>query len=1006
MLHPKSKYRVFSILFLVSGFAGIIYESVWTQYIKLLAGHAAFAQSFILVIFLGGLAAGASLAAKFSIKLKNLFLFYALIEIAIGLLAMLFHPVFIGVEGLLSGYIYGYFPLFWSDLMKWGFALLITIPQTMLLGATFPLITGALTRQEVEKDGNIVAQFYSVNSLGAAAGILVSGFFLIEKFGLPGTMLIAGGVNILIGVVVLVFLKLRIYGVNKKNIVHGRDARPCVSTVQHIPTVVPKTQKKGFIIYIFIAAFFTGTASFIYEIGWIRMLSMVMGSSVHAFELMLSAFILGIGIGSYWIKYRIDSMKRPLIFLVRVQIVMGILAIGSLVAYSFSFNMMSWLLQNIERDGHGYFIYMVVGYGVAMLVMLPATICAGMTLPLMIKILNRGAYDERNTGRVYALNTLGGIAGVLVSVHIIMPLLGLKNMMVTAGILDMAVGIGMLTFNRRADKIKPVWYMILLCIIISITSFVFLRLDPIKMASGVYRYGDIVTTNEMLFHEDGKTSTISVYQTPNGNIVLCTNGKPDASINIYRQVSGDEATQVLLSALPLSLNPNIRNAAIIGLGSGKTAHVTLMNYNLQELHVVEIEPAVVEASCFFNDYNFNILNDERYALHMGDARTFFQSGAGTYDLIISEPSNPWISGIASLYSAEFYKMISGKLTDDGMFVQWMHIYEMDMPLLASVIKAFSPSFNDYVIYFLDDGDIAIIGKKEGRIPGPGNAVFLNPEMKVELSKLGLENMDDINLRYLGNKNMLDGFFFSYASPVNSDYFPVLEYQAGKIRFLQERASGLLGMLEYPAPILRSLQQIPPIEIDNLGSNYTFNIAQDFRDALEIYHTFHADSTSLGRQGKLRYHLFIARKIAGMMTLSDSITPDQHWLRDLDTFAGMVIPYLQQDQLIDIWDIITTSNGFRYLPTEIKGRIDLYRAVSACDYERIIRLTGDLNNMDEIETESYDGYRLIVTIWANLMLYHPDNALTLSLKFEQDTEMPVILRLLINQVNSAGVMDKR
>jgi hypothetical protein len=167
----------------------------------------------------------------------------------------------------------------------------------------------------------------------------------------------------------------------------------------------------------------TGAASFIYEIGWIRMLSLVLGSSTHAFELMLSAFILGLAFGGLWIKRRIDDIAAPEKFLGVVQVAMGLLALATLVVYGRTFELMQWLFGVLARNDSGYAMFNLGSHLIALVVMFPAAFCAGMTLPLITHaLLQRGA-GERAIGAVYAANTVGAIVGVFAAVHVGLPAL-------------------------------------------------------------------------------------------------------------------------------------------------------------------------------------------------------------------------------------------------------------------------------------------------------------------------------------------------------------------------------------------------------------------------------------------------------------------------------------------------------------------------------------------------------------------------------------------------------
>jgi spermidine synthase len=324
------------LLFGISGFSGLIYESVWTHYLKLFLGHAAYAQTLVLIIFMGGLAAGSWLAARRSARWQNLLAAYALVEGAVGLFALVFHRVFVAMVG-------------WSydsvipDLgsvaavhaFKWGLAGLLILPQCVLLGMTFPLMTAGVIRRYPDTPGASIAGLYFTNSLGGAVGVLASGFLLIPAVGLPGTVLTAGILNVLVALTVWLMAS-------------GHPVAPTVpldTRGPHAPAIWP--------LVLLVGACVTGASSFMYEIGWIRMLSMVLGSSTHAFELMLSAFILGLALGGRWIQKRIEQLANPVRYLAYVQLAMGGLAALTLPIYGNTFELMHLALAALARTEPG-----------------------------------------------------------------------------------------------------------------------------------------------------------------------------------------------------------------------------------------------------------------------------------------------------------------------------------------------------------------------------------------------------------------------------------------------------------------------------------------------------------------------------------------------------------------------------------------------------------------------------------------------------------------------------
>src|SRR5436309_4174666 len=353
---PRS---VFFLLFTVSGFAGLIYESIWSHYLKLFLGHAAYAQTLVLALFMGGMAIGSWLCSRGSAGWGNLLRGYALAEGLIGLAALSFHPIFVAATDLAYASILpalgGEIP---ATLFKWTLAGLLILPQSVLLGMTFPLMSAGLIRRYPEAPGESLAMLYFTNSFGASIGVLASGFVMIERLGLPRTVQAAGALNLALAAVVWLLAR----GAEQP-----MSARPGAG----------RDSEAAAPFRLFLAvALLTGAASFVFEIGWIRMLSLVLGSSTHSFELMLSAFILGIACGGYWVRRRIDSIADPVRFLGIVLVTMGLLALATLPLYGEMFGLMQAVMNALAKTEPGYTLFLFSSHGIALAIMFPATFCA------------------------------------------------------------------------------------------------------------------------------------------------------------------------------------------------------------------------------------------------------------------------------------------------------------------------------------------------------------------------------------------------------------------------------------------------------------------------------------------------------------------------------------------------------------------------------------------------------------------------------------------------------
>ena len=359
---PSSLY----VAFVASGMAGLTYEVVWTRYLGLFVGHSAFAQVLVLSVYLGGLAAGTLLVADVSKRVRDPLLWYARLEAALALTGVLFHPVFRVTTDVSYDV---FFPALaagpWAGAMRWGIAGLLVLPQAIVLGATFPFMAAALARLGRDRPGAAVSMAYLCNTLGGAAGVLLAGFVLVAYVGLPGALAGAALLNLLAAIIAL------------------RAARSTqivqLQPVAEVPVSPESREAYGAgSVVLLVVAFGTAVASFGYEVGWIRMLTLVLGGATHAFELMLSAFLLGIALGAWWVRPRVDASSAPVELLARVQIFMGVAAALSLPLYLLTYEATATLVSTLPGWAGGYTLFNVARYALCLFVMLPATV-AGLT---------------------------------------------------------------------------------------------------------------------------------------------------------------------------------------------------------------------------------------------------------------------------------------------------------------------------------------------------------------------------------------------------------------------------------------------------------------------------------------------------------------------------------------------------------------------------------------------------------------------------------------------------
>jgi spermidine synthase len=497
---------------------------------------------------------------------------------------------------------------------------------------------------------------------------------------------------------------------------------------------------------------------------------------------------------SFFIRRRIDRHGDLRSLLGWIQLLMGSLALISVPLYLGTFDAMAFWMEAIQRNEPGYTAFTLFSHFLCFVLMLPATFCAGMTLPIITAALIREGGGEREIGRVYAANTLGSIAGVLVAVHVLMPLAGLRLTVMIGAFVDVALGFVLLL---GAGVARRHWLPAAASIAaLSVTIGLAVQFDPRITGSGVYRH-EGVTKNlqEVLFSADGKTATVNVFRYPK-SISISTNGKIDAGISTDGTASADDYTMILAAFLPMAHHPQIETAAVIGMGSGRSTHALLHDRRVRMVDTIEIEPAMVQGARQFGDLSDKAFTDARSHIHIEDAKAYFARQGQRYDLILSEPSNPWVSGVASLFTGEFYAQMKRHLKPGGLLVQWLHLYEIDLPLAASVINALTDEFEDYVAYVTNGSDLLLVARADGKVAPLDASVLENADLAPLWTHLGLKSADDLLIRRIGSLDTLAPWMRVAQGASNSDYFPILDQGAVKQRFLRSNAISLTRAVSY------------------------------------------------------------------------------------------------------------------------------------------------------------------------------------------------------------------
>lgn len=966
-------------VFVLSGAAGLIYESIWSRYLGLFVGHSAYAQIIVLVIFLGGMSLGAYFAGQRSNRVRWPLVWYAGVELVVGLLALVFHDAFVAVTASAYNSIFPALGGVTLQVVKWLIAGVLILPQSILLGTTFPLMSAGVIRlvRDERSTGHALALMYFANSIGAAVGVLVAGFVLIEAFGLPGTLLIAGAINVIAACVVGLIARRQARGAAGQ--LASSDVPPTVSSDAHPADASPEgTALWRVLLWV---SFGTAVASFVYEIAWIRMLSMVLGSATHSFELMLSAFILGLALGALWIRPRADGLANPVRFLGAVQWAMGTLAVATLPLYLLSFDWIAAVLNTVQQNASGYRAFLLTRYAIALLVMLPATFCAGMTLPLITRILMRQS-GERAIGAVYAVNTLGSIAGVILAGLVLMPVLGLKKLLVFGALIDIGLGVWLVALAgaRRAASAVPhsptpvpempnpapparVRFAFSgapsLAFAIAVTAGLLATIagtahfDPARITSGVYRHGVVARSKDYTFpyYRDGRTATVSVRRGGDGFITLATNGKPDASMEAQWMkavnapsngeaklaLSRDIATQLLLPIMTLAHNPTAKNVAVIGHGSGMTSHVILGSPTIQQVVTIEIEPDMIEASRLFRPANRRVFEDKRATFVIDDARSYFASSGRTFDIILSEPSNPWVSGVSGLFTQEFYGGVKRRLTEHGIFGQWLHLYELNDGLVTSVLSAIDAEFADYEIFFTSNADILVVAANHPLAPPDWNVTQF-PGVAEDLQHVVPLRAESFESLRLSGRDVIHPMLLGHGAP-NSDFFPVLDLGAERTRFMRRNAEGYTELPKGRFDVVAALSG-RKADFGHVGVSATPEVGRPTALALgtrlHAMRTLAPDVTAhMASDQELRFAMYRRDQLERLMATGSAPVDWHAWLTavgDVDEdIHGGTAGVVDTAFFARIREFTTRTSA----PTEVRAAIDFLHGIGSWNWPETV-----------------------------------------------------------------------
>ncbi|MCK4513085.1 fused MFS/spermidine synthase, partial [bacterium] len=689
-----------------------------------------------------------------------------------------------------------------------------------LMGATLPVLSKYFTTK-YDNLGMTVGRLYAVNTFGAVIGSFAAGFVLMPRFGIIGTVFIAAGINIVVSV--LVFARYRREkaeegrghspGIRKRD-AKLRDAskpaqgarsdeRPS-SERETKPELMQPESRNWVLGLVLMALACSGFAALVYQVAWMRTLSLTIGSSVYAMSLILTAYILGLAIGTTIFSRFVDRSRHLLSALGTLQVGIGAAA---LLVVPVLGKLPVWMVAVVESNKGSFATLMFVEFAIVFLVILIPTVLMGGIFPTAIRICTRRVESVgRSVGNVYAANTVGNIVGAFAGGFLLIPWLGIQRTIAVAVVVNLVLGITILLSSTSPTRVRKfvaagVAALLLVAVVPVMPSW-----DPVIMSSGAYLYADMYMNEArswdvskedairlfgtVLYHKEGVATTVTVRQA-RSDIYLQSNGKTEAS------TGPDMRTQKLLAHAPMMLHQDPRDVLVIGLASGVTAGAAL-SYPIESIDCVEIAPAMIEvAETFFAEANGHCMDDPRLRMVIEDGRNHVAFTERRYDVMISQPSNPWIAGISNLFTREFFTLARDRMNPGGVVGMWFQAYNMSPDEFRMIVQTFSDVFTYASVWELDPGvDYMLVGTVDEMSLDYGLLTrrLADESVGADLRSVGVHTpLDYTGLFLMGSAAMT-----SYAgdAPIHTDNGLQLEFSAPKNMYRQSQAEQLVGLDSY------------------------------------------------------------------------------------------------------------------------------------------------------------------------------------------------------------------
>ncbi len=763
----QSQTRLWSLTLLLfgSGLCALVYQIAWLREFRLIFGASTAASAAVLAIFMGGLGVGGVVFGRKVDRSARPLRYYATLEWLIASFTVMtpflldaVRSAYLGLGGTIrlgAGA---------GTLARLVLAAGVLAVPTLLMGGTLPAVCRAAESDD-DRGRRRVGLLYGINTLGAVTGCVLATFFLLERFGTRRTLWIACALNL--GVALIAGLLSR---AEPRLAVHVKSVGDRLPFVRSAPPA-----------YVLASAAVVGFAFFLMEIVWYRMLGPLLGGTVFTFGMILATALAGIGVGGaiYYFLMR----DRPATLrgfattcLLEAVTVAVPLALGDRLAI---------LALDLRPGPQASFLAHVAGWAaVTGIVVFPTAIVAGAQFPLLIALLGRGREAVgRQVGLAYLWNTMGAIAGSLAGGFGLIPALTAPGCWRVVAVLLAVLGLSAVVIStpsrlkfRRLLPYAASALVVVACVSATGPTAVWrhggIGVQRTRVPGGALGLWNWINERRgfLTWEADGIESGVAL-SSPDGHTFVI-NGKSDGNARV------DAPTQVMVGMLGAILHPDPRRAAVIGLGTGSTAGWLGSIPTMEKVDVVELERVILQVADACAPVNNEVLSNPKVDIRIADAREVLLTSSERYDVIASEPSNPYRAGVASLFTREYYEAIASRLADDGLLVQWLQVYDVDIETLQTVYATLASVFPHLESWQVGRADLALVASKrpvDYDVPRLRKRLSTDPYRRAMSVAWRAVDLEGLLGRYVGNEGLSESIVAGAGERINTDDRTVVEF---------------------------------------------------------------------------------------------------------------------------------------------------------------------------------------------------------------------------------------